>query len=343
MKEVLVNEGAQVASMVLAYTCSVGRIAEKATSAGYPGLLASDAVSLGEDVMLRRKSLAAGCRLTVSAGSGVLCLMLIENGLARCSGALVSALGGHIPSGNALLIEEGHAELFVFDSTATILVLSVSANVVREIISGVGGEWSDGNTQRKIFAPKRFAEVLNKILRDEANLICNNTAHIHQRSSFQKNNLIYALSFDIFEIAPKNRGFTDKDEDGELPNFKAAIDQIEVSDLTMDYIIEKLSIPQKKVRENIKAAFGVTFQKYVNHRRLRYAVEMLKKTDKSLVEIAIDAGYCSQAHFSSAFLKQYGTSPGKFRRSFEIASGREGMAKALPLDIEDSMGEMLSR
>jgi AraC family transcriptional regulator len=52
-------------------------------------------------------------------------------------------------------------------------------------------------------------------------------------------------------------------------------------------------------------------------RRLRvdWALRELSTSARSLSEIALDAGFADQSHFTRVFKRQVGVSPGAFRRS----------------------------
>ena len=52
---------------------------------------------------------------------------------------------------------------------------------------------------------------------------------------------------------------------------------------------------------------------YIRQLRLEYAAEQLAKTDKSLAEIAINAGFYDQSHFTNAFKIYTGATPTEYR------------------------------
>ncbi|WP_445681117.1 helix-turn-helix domain-containing protein [Radicibacter daui] len=52
---------------------------------------------------------------------------------------------------------------------------------------------------------------------------------------------------------------------------------------------------------------------FVLERRIQAAQELLAKANASLVEVALETGFGSQASFNRAFLKQVGLTPGQFR------------------------------
>ena len=60
---------------------------------------------------------------------------------------------------------------------------------------------------------------------------------------------------------------------------------------------------------------GFTVMAYINYIRLRNAAVALRHTDKSVLDIALDAGYDSHEGFTRAFAKRYGVSPSDYRKN----------------------------
>jgi AraC-like DNA-binding protein len=59
---------------------------------------------------------------------------------------------------------------------------------------------------------------------------------------------------------------------------------------------------------------GLTFKRVVDQTRYLTAVELMRDSDASLVEIALSLGYSDQAHFNHAFRRWAGVSPSEYRR-----------------------------
>lgn len=57
---------------------------------------------------------------------------------------------------------------------------------------------------------------------------------------------------------------------------------------------------------------------YVRSRRLIRAQVLITNNRNSLVEIGLSCGFASQAHFTSAFQRETGLSPGRFRRAMSL-------------------------
>jgi AraC family transcriptional regulator len=70
------------------------------------------------------------------------------------------------------------------------------------------------------------------------------------------------------------------------------------------------------------AVSGETLNNFTNRLRLEKAARLLRYSDKSLTDIAIDCGFSSSASFSRAFRSGYDTSPSQFRKSGQIKKSK---------------------
>lgn len=64
-----------------------------------------------------------------------------------------------------------------------------------------------------------------------------------------------------------------------------------------------------------KKNLGKTFSEYMSELRIRKARELLKQTDMTIEEVAIEAGYVDYYYFNKVFKKHCGMTPTKFRKS----------------------------
>ena len=69
-----------------------------------------------------------------------------------------------------------------------------------------------------------------------------------------------------------------------------------------------------RVSRGFRSHLGVSPWEYVRRLRIDWAVHQLSTTDRPLSEIALDAGFADQSHFTRAFKRRIGASPGAFRR-----------------------------
>ncbi len=87
------------------------------------------------------------------------------------------------------------------------------------------------------------------------------------------------------------------------------------AELDLQLISDQVKISQFHFHRIFKAVINETVMEYVRTRRLSQAFVDLLKTDKRIIDIAIDYGFESQQSFTRAFKKYFGTSPGKARKN----------------------------
>ena len=59
---------------------------------------------------------------------------------------------------------------------------------------------------------------------------------------------------------------------------------------------------------------GMTPFEYVLKKRIAHAQRLIMAADKSMLEIALKTGFCSQSHFNKAFRATTGTTPLQYRK-----------------------------
>jgi AraC family transcriptional regulator len=62
-----------------------------------------------------------------------------------------------------------------------------------------------------------------------------------------------------------------------------------------------------------RRTYGCSVGEYLRRRRVRYVCSQLAASDKILSEIATEAGFCDQAHFTRTFHRATGLTPGQYR------------------------------
>lgn len=106
-------------------------------------------------------------------------------------------------------------------------------------------------------------------------------------------------------------------------------------DRVIDYLRENLHRPVKLGELAHVACFsefhfhrifgavsGETLNNFTNRLRLEKAARLLRYSEQSLTDIALDCGFSSSATFSRAFRSGYDTSPSQFRKSGEIKKSK---------------------
>lgn len=106
-------------------------------------------------------------------------------------------------------------------------------------------------------------------------------------------------------------------EDGYLTQVQRGIDYIE-SHLDESFALAKVSkvagISHWHFQRIFKALTGETLMTYVRSRRLARSLDRLLKSNVGILQIAMDAGFESQAAFTRAFKSAFGLTPGAYRK-----------------------------
>ena len=71
----------------------------------------------------------------------------------------------------------------------------------------------------------------------------------------------------------------------------------------------RLYVSESHLSRAFKQETGINFMQYVMKMRLEHAVEELKQTDLSILQIANDSGFSSLAMFNKAFKEHFGETP----------------------------------
>ena len=64
-----------------------------------------------------------------------------------------------------------------------------------------------------------------------------------------------------------------------------------------------------------RKAYGCSVGEYLRWLRIAQAARRLAETDAPLAEIALEAGFADQSHFSNVFRRETGVPPSAFRRA----------------------------
>lgn len=101
-----------------------------------------------------------------------------------------------------------------------------------------------------------------------------------------------------------------------------AIDFMELNlkgDISTTDIASKAFFSAFHFQRLFQAISGFSVQEYIRKRRLTEASILLRKTDKTILEIAVDFQYGSQEAFTRAFEGYFGMTPAKYRKMQECS------------------------
>jgi AraC family transcriptional regulator len=71
-------------------------------------------------------------------------------------------------------------------------------------------------------------------------------------------------------------------------------------------------VHQVHVARQFRRHYGLTIGEFVRHRRVEFARDRLCNSNSSIVDIALEAGFAHQAHFTTVFRRLTGMTPGQY-------------------------------
>lgn len=83
--------------------------------------------------------------------------------------------------------------------------------------------------------------------------------------------------------------------------------------LSREDIAEKIGISPDYLTDCFRQELGITPITYIRRYRVRQACELLRNTNQSITEIALNVGFSESAHFSHTFLREIGVTPRAYR------------------------------
>ena len=103
----------------------------------------------------------------------------------------------------------------------------------------------------------------------------------------------------------------------------AAYIQTHLSDkLTIAFLCKQFSLSPTFLKEGFRRTYGMPIHSFLVQQRLRRAQELICTTRMPIQQIAQAVGYEGMSQFNAAFKREYGMTPGQYRKMSETATLR---------------------
>ncbi|MFQ5637355.1 MAG: two-component regulator propeller domain-containing protein [bacterium] len=90
---------------------------------------------------------------------------------------------------------------------------------------------------------------------------------------------------------------------------------MEDSHLNVETLAKKVAMSSSQINRKLNALVGQPASRLIRSMRLQRAADLLAKNAGTMAEIAYQAGFSDQAHFTRSFQKQFGCTPSKFKKN----------------------------
>ena len=105
-------------------------------------------------------------------------------------------------------------------------------------------------------------------------------------------------------------------EDDRMKRVKHLIRKHLASPLGLEAMADEVGLHPIYVARCFRAAYGVSCGEYLARVRAEYAGRLLAATALPLTDVAIDAGFFDQSHFTNSFRRVTGLTPGAYRACY---------------------------
>ena len=83
--------------------------------------------------------------------------------------------------------------------------------------------------------------------------------------------------------------------------------------ITMDELSEHFSVSKRQIKNNFMELYGISPISYIRGQRIRYAADLLSRTDRTVLDIANQFGYENGSKFAGVFREVMGVTPVQYR------------------------------
>lgn len=131
---------------------------------------------------------------------------------------------------------------------------------------------------------------------------------------------IYTLRYNcLLDFATRVR--ENKNNSTYSPVIKKAVEFIKTHTTSLIGVMDVVAFTETKrttLLETFKTETGTTLGKAIMKAKLDESKRMLKYSEKSLYEISTSLCFSSQAYFQNTFKKEYGITPGEYRKKYKV-------------------------
>lgn len=137
---------------------------------------------------------------------------------------------------------------------------------------------------------------------------------------------LYALMFHkIIRIAEEGRGEVVRCPFSYIQDVLNYVLDNLAENSTIEAVAAHFNTGRSKFQSDFKAVTGMSFHRYMVALRLNRAYELLLEGEKNVVQVAMETGYSSEAHFIKSFRERWGITPGQLQKRNDLANGFKGI------------------
>lgn len=135
-------------------------------------------------------------------------------------------------------------------------------------------------------------------------------------------------------VAAKEGTFSSADEQFIMKLNGLINDNLEHQELDVEFLTDKMAMSRATLYSKLKNIAGIGVNDYINKFRLEKSVYLLVHTDKSIMEVAAEAGFANQRYFSTVFKQYHEMTPTQYRGKHGFVTNGPGKPAPNPLSYQ---------
>ena len=237
----------------------------------------------------------------------------------KCEEGDVYLIGSHdIHSISAMPLEDGTLDL---DNTPVFLILQISNHFLLNYFPQIRTTMFKSVKLNDVLPGDR-AKIVNELLTDSA------LSYFKQEKYYQitlvseiSQIMAYLYKYVDHEIVSEIEKEKIKKKTNRLERIISYIDLNYANHIRLEDIASEEDLSVTHFSHLFSSYFGVTFQEYVNLRRMESAIRLMENNEKSLLEISYESGFSDPKYMTKMFIKKFGCTPKAYRKEHMSADG----------------------
>lgn len=126
--------------------------------------------------------------------------------------------------------------------------------------------------------------------------------------------LHYLYKYNQHEILSETEKQKSKRKNERLQRIVSYIDLNFMNHIRLEDVAGEDNLSLAHFSHMFSSYFGVTFQEYINLKRLENAIRLMKNSQKNLLEISYESGFSDPKYMSKMFMKKFNCTPKQYRK-----------------------------
>ncbi len=193
-------------------------------------------------------------------------------------------------------------------------LIKFTADFIKPFVDVIGTNTFNELYEERIFC---FTDDIQKIIH---NMFADMQTE-YNKSTPYKNLILQGMLFRLFTTIMENRLPMERVVYHPTPLTAPIVDAISYIEthyydkLSLEHVADSVHLSTAYFSRLFASQLGMPYSKYVNNVRIRHAKILLAQTDKSIMDVALETGFCNGDYLSTQFKKATGLSPSKFRKA----------------------------